>query len=71
MENISIKNILNFIMALFYISLGAFLLLKENIYNFSSIQKYGVGIILLGYGIFRLYRSIIKSKEEAYHEDEE
>jgi hypothetical protein len=57
------SNIINLAMAIMYISCGIFLLVGENIFNFSDFQKSGLGYTLLAYGLFRLYSFFNKYKE--------
>lgn len=50
-------------MSMIYLGCGAFLLVGNNIFNFTDLQKYGLGSALVAYGSFRLYLSIKKYKE--------
>ncbi len=59
----SISDIINIVMAIAYMGSGVFLILGENIFNFSDFQKLGLGSLLILYGFFRLYSFIKKSKE--------
>jgi hypothetical protein len=51
------------VMAVIYLGCGIFLLIGNNIFNFTDLQKYGLGVILVVYGIFRVFISIKKIKE--------
>jgi hypothetical protein len=59
----SFINITNIVMAIIYMACGMFLLVGENIFNFSGFQKSALGYILLAYGLFRTYSFIKKHKE--------
>jgi|OpeIllAssembly_1097287.scaffolds.fasta_scaffold80237_2 hypothetical protein len=58
----TIKDIANIVMAMIYLGSGCFLLLGENIFNFSELQKIGLGVLLILYGLFRLYGFMNKRK---------
>ena len=55
--------IFGIVMSLIYTGLGLFLLITDNVFNFSAFQKFGLGLILITYGFFRLYR-ILKQRKE-------
>jgi hypothetical protein len=57
------KEISNILMAIVYLGSGGFLLLGENIFNFSELQKIGLSVLLILYGSFRVYSFIKKLKE--------
>jgi uncharacterized membrane protein HdeD (DUF308 family) len=57
-------------MSFVYVGAGIFLLLGNNIFNFSVLQKVIFGSLLIIYGLFRLYNSF-KKKRESKSEDEE
>lgn len=59
----SLSIVIKFIMSMIYLGCGAFLLVGNNIFNFTDLQKYGLGSALVAYGSFRLYLSIKKYKE--------
>jgi hypothetical protein len=59
----SISIIARTVMALIYLMSGIFLLIGNNIFNFTDFQKYGLGVLLVAYGIYRLYISLKKIKE--------
>lgn len=58
-----------FIMSIIYLGSGIFLLVGNNIFNFSDFQKIGLSIILITYGLFRFYRSLKIMKEEKGEEN--
>lgn len=66
----TVKEISNIVMAMIYLGSGVFLLLGESIFNFSEIQKIGLGVLLIFYGLFRVY-SYIKKIKERIGENEE
>lgn len=68
-RNISLNEILGFLMPVIYIGCGIYLLVADDVFNFSSFQQSGLGIILTVYGVFRFYSSIKKIKR--YNENEE
>jgi hypothetical protein len=59
----SISIIARTIMGVIYLGSGIFLLVGNNIFNFTDFQKYGLGVVLVIYGIYRLYISLKKIKE--------
>jgi hypothetical protein len=63
--------IISFATALLYIGFGIFILAKGNILTFTEFQKYGLGSLLIIYGLFRFYRSIKKGRELASDDEEE
>lgn len=50
-------------MSLFYMAMGAMLLFTK-IFNIAESNKLILGIALIGYGIYRLYRIINKIKSD-------
>jgi ABC-type proline/glycine betaine transport system permease subunit len=58
-------------MCFVYVGLGIFLLFAVKVLNFSTIQKNGVGIILIAYGLFRFYNAYKKRQEEQEEENDE
>lgn len=66
---LNLSAIVNIIMAIIYMASGVFLLLGENIFNFSEFQKSGIGILLILYGLFRTLNFLKKSREQK--DDEE
>jgi putative Mn2+ efflux pump MntP len=58
-------------MSFLYIGLGIFFLVAEHILNFSSFQQFGVGIILIIYGLFRFYNALKKKRERELEQNEE
>ena len=61
---INIIRYFGFFMVIFYFIVGAFLLFSDNMLLFlSPIQKNGIGIVVIIYGIFRGYR-IYKGQKE-------
>ncbi len=51
------------VMPIVYLGCGLFLLIGKNIFDFTDLQKYGLSIIMIGYGIFRLFISVKKIRE--------
>ena len=68
-EQLKNKNLLKktikgfgYFMVLFYFAIGVFLLTTDKLHNyFTPIQKNGIGVIVIVYGLFRGYR-IFKDK---------
>jgi len=58
-------------MSILYIGLGIFFLVAKNIFNFSSFQQFGVGLILIIYGLFRFYIALKKKRESDLEKNEE
>jgi len=58
-------------MSFLYICLGIFFLVADNILNFSSFQQFGVGLILIIYGLFRFYNALKKKRERELEKNEE
>lgn len=58
-------------MSMVYIGLGIFLLTAKNIFNFSSFQQTGFGLVLILYGLFRFYHTLKKKKERESEEENE
>ncbi len=57
--------ILRIAIAIGYVLIGAAALFLKNLNLFSSdTLKYGFGILLISYGIFRMYRAFQMYKEE-------
>ncbi len=63
LNGFSIGVIFGFVISFAYTGLGLFLLITDHIFNFSALQKNGLGIILISYGFFRLYRTLKQRKE--------
>jgi hypothetical protein len=60
------KTVFNYIMSAIYLLTGLFLLLK-GWFVLDRLQNYGLGILLIVYGIFRAYRiysSVMVAKSE-------
>lgn len=55
-------------MAIIYLGCGMFLLIGNNIFDFADFQKYGLGVLLLVYGIYRLFIALKEIKESKYEE---
>jgi uncharacterized membrane protein HdeD (DUF308 family) len=53
------------IMAIFYFVMGVSILFLPLFANISLSTRYALGLMLLGYGIFRFYRQIKSNDEEA------
>jgi hypothetical protein len=60
--------ILGFLMSIVYVGLGVFLFASGRIFNLTDFQKYGLGFILVVYGLFRWFRTMKVKKEN--EEDE-
>jgi hypothetical protein len=56
-------------MSTIYLGCGVFLLVGNNIFNFTDLQKYGLSFALIAYGSFRLFLSIKKFKEMQNEEE--
>jgi len=69
-NDLSIGIIFSFIISCVYAGLGLFLLITDNVFSLSGFQKSGFGLILIAYGIFRLYRTLKQKKENDFEEDE-
>ncbi len=63
--------VLGLSMPVVYLCLGIYLLLSENIYNFSGFQQYGFGIVLILYGFIRLFFTLKKYREKDEEVDNE
>ena len=66
----SLVNFYGFAMAVIYIGAGLYILLASNIFNFSNLQKFGFGTILVVYGLFRFYVALKKKRESEIDENE-
>ena len=66
----SLLNILGFAMSIIYTGVGMYLLIGNNIFNFSKLQKIGFGTLLVVYGLFRFYVALKKKRESEMDEDE-
>lgn len=51
-------------MATIYLACGVYLLIGNNIFNFSDFQKTGLGSLLIAYGSFRMYTALKKRNEQ-------
>jgi hypothetical protein len=47
-------------MALLYLAVGVFILVREDFYGLGTLQRIGLGSLVTGYGIYRVIRGIIK-----------
>lgn len=59
----SIGVIFGFVMSFMYTGFGLFLLITDQVFIFSDLQKFGLGLILILYGFFRFYRTLKQKKE--------
>ena len=66
----SLVNFYGFAMAVIYIGAGMYILIGSNIFNFSILQKFGFGTILVVYGLFRFYVALKKKRESEIDEDQ-
>jgi hypothetical protein len=67
----SLINILGFTMAFVYLGIGLFLLISDELLNFSSLQQKGLGAIILLYGSARVYVTLKKKRESEMDENDE
>jgi hypothetical protein len=68
---LSILTVTGLLMSVIYSGLGIFLILSGPVYIFTPFQQYGVGTILLVYGVYRFYRAYKRRKDEIIDEDDE
>lgn len=66
----SLVNVYGFAMASIYVGAGMYILLGSNIFNFSNLQKFGFGTILVVYGLFRFYVALKKKRESEIDENQ-
>ena len=66
--NKKVISIFGLAMAVVYTLLGLYLLIQQEVLNFSKLQRIGLGIILIMYGLFRFYK--VKKKYEETDENE-
>jgi len=57
------------VMTVFYIGIGFFFILSNNLSQIDSFVRYLVGGTFIFYGTFRLYRTIISIKEAFFTND--
>ena len=67
----SLSVIARIVMSIVYLGSGIFLLVGNNIFDFSDIQKYGFSGILIAYGLIRFYLSLKKIKEDKENDYED
>ncbi len=70
-KSVSFLNSIGFVMSVIYIGLGIFVIVAENIFNFSNFQQIGFGVILISYGFFRFYVALKKKRESELNNDDE
>jgi hypothetical protein len=51
--------------------LGIYFIVAENVFNFSSFQQIGFGVILISYGFVRFYVALKKKREIELNNDDE
>jgi len=51
--------------------LGIYFIVAENVFNFSSFQQIGFGVILISYGFFRFFVALKKKRESELNNDDE
>ena len=54
-------------MAVIYLLVGIFILVREDFYGLGSLQRIGLGTLITGYGVYRVIRGIVRyrsSKED-------
>lgn len=57
-------------MAVIYVGSGMYILIASNIFNFSNLQKFGFGTILVVYGLVRFYVALKKKRESEIDENQ-
>jgi hypothetical protein len=68
---LSFSIILSFAISIVYLGFGIFLIVGNNIFVLSRLQRLGFGLVLLAYGLFRFYRTLKKKRESDIEDDEE
>jgi hypothetical protein len=63
-----IRRILSYVMICVYAGFGIFVLFK-GWYALSKIQSTGIGILLILYAIFRIYRVVLESRQKDIPEE--
>lgn len=58
-------------MSIVYLGSGIFLLVGNNIFDFSDFQKFGFSGILIAYGLIRFYLTLKKIKEDKENDYED
>jgi hypothetical protein len=58
-------------MSVLYMGLGIYFIAAENVFNFSSFQQIGFGVILISYGFFRFFVALKKKRESELNNDDE
>jgi hypothetical protein len=58
-------------MPVLYAGLGIYFIVTENVFNFSSFQRFGFGFILISYGSIRFYVALKKKRERELNYDDE
>ncbi len=66
----SLLNFYGFAMAVIYVGAGMYILIASNIFNFSNLQKFGFGTILVVYGLVRFYVALKKKRESEIDENQ-
>jgi hypothetical protein len=67
---VSLLNFYGFAMAVIYVGSGMYILIASNIFNFSNLQKFGFGTILVVYGLVRFYVALKKKRESEIDENQ-
>jgi hypothetical protein len=67
---VTLLNIFGFAMSIVYIGIGLYILIWNNIFNFSNLQQIGFGSIIIVYGLFRFYITLKKKREEELDDDD-
>jgi uncharacterized membrane protein len=67
---VSLLNFYGFAMAVIYVGAGMYILIASNIFNFSNLQKFGFGTILVVYGLVRFYVALKKKRESEIDENQ-
>ena len=62
---------LGFAMSVLYAGLGIYFIVAENVFNFSSFQRVGFGVILISYGSFRFHVALKKKRESELNNDDD
>jgi len=68
---LSFLSTLGFVMSVLYMGLGIYFIVAENVFNFSSFQQIGFGVILISYGFFRFFVALKKKRESELNNDDE
>lgn len=62
--NMSLSHVFGFIRASIYLAVGIFILIVDDFFSLIELQKIGLGIILITYGLVRFYGAFKKKRED-------